>query len=264
MRRTKNSAIIGIGGMGFSLSILLGLAVTGAWAEEPSKPAGSPALHGLQLVGTVEGEEQQLTGAVFEDPITKKQKAYRVGDVIDGATIVEIKRQQVVLKRGEEFVTIRITGGSPVATGALGKKAPEGTIPVPAGDPQVARQAVISKVIPPYDPRVEKLKTTVSRRDVNRFVGYFQDQLKEERPTLVTTSLGPAADLVGVDTEILRNMKLEPTDRIVEINGMGVDSLDRFRQILEILGQSHGNRAGVFNISVLRGEAIQPLYYAVK
>jgi type II secretory pathway component PulC len=257
MIRTTSGAIT----PGLGLLMLLGLAVTSACADEPSTPAGSPPLHGLQLAGTVEGNDQRLTGAVFEDPRTKKQTAYRIGDLVDGAMIVEIKRQQVVLKRGEEFVTIQITGGSAVAgqpPGEPGKNTPDSAIPVPAGDPQVARQAVISKVIPPYDPRIEKAKTTVSREDVTRFVGYFQDRLKGERSTLVTTSLGPAVDLGGVDLELLDNLKLESTDRIVEISGMDVDSPRRFLEILDILG-----RAKIVDISVLRGDVIQPFYYMV-
>jgi hypothetical protein len=145
-----------------------------------------------------------------------------------------------------------------VATGALGKKAPEGTIPVPAGDPQVARQAVISKVIAPYDPRVEKLKATVSQKAVTSFVGYFQTQLEEERSTLVTTDLGPAVDLAGVDPELLDSLRLESTDRIVEISGMDIDSPKRFAEILQILGQ-----AKIVDVSVLRGDVIQSLYYTV-
>jgi len=254
-----------LSGLAFGLAVVVGFAGLGLCAQEAVHPEGPPAvnppLHGLQLAGTVEGADRRLMGAVFEDPRTKKQTAYRIGDHIDGATIVEIKRQQVVLKRGEEYITVQITGGSPVAgqaSGEPGKRVSDDTIPVPAGDPQVARQAVISKVIPPYDPRIEKAKTTVSREDVARFVGYFQDRLKEERSALVSTSLGPAVDLGGVDLEILDSLKLESTDRIVEISGMDVNSPRRFTEILEILG-----RAKIVDISVLRGDVIQPLYYTV-
>jgi len=255
MSRTKNGAGLGV-------MLLLGLTASGAWAEEPSLPTGSQALHGLQLAGTVEGASQQLTGAVFENSLTKKQTAYRIGDLVDGATIVEIKRQQVVLKRGEELVVVRITGGSPgQAAGEPAKSAPDAAIQVPAGDSQQARQFVISKVIPPYDPRVEKLKTVIPRNDVHHFIDNFQSQLKDEEPLLVTTSLGPAVSVAGIDPEIRRSLRLESTDLIVGISGMGVDSLDRFRQILDMLG---GNRVIIFNMAVLRGEVIQPMYYAVQ
>jgi hypothetical protein len=120
MRRAQHGAAVGLG-----LLILLGLAVTGAWAEELSTPAGKQeSLHGLQLAGTVEGRGQELTGAVFEDPRTKQQRVYRIGDLIDGATIVDIRHQQVVLTRGGERVVVRITGGSAVERAREEEQAP--------------------------------------------------------------------------------------------------------------------------------------------
>jgi hypothetical protein len=259
MRRVTNGAAVGL-----SLLILLGLTMTGAVAEELSKSAGSQGpLHGLQLAGTVEGRGQQLTGAVFEDPRTKQQRVYRVGDQVDGATIVDIKHQQVVLKRGEERVVVRITGGSAVERAREEEQSPGAGLPIPAGDPQLARQFVISKVIPAYDPRVKELEVTISRKDVDRFVSYFQEELKGETPFLVTTPVGAAIDLSGVGSELLGSLGLESSDRVVSINGMGVDSPDRLRQILEILDKSRGRRGTVFNMVVLRGETIQPLYYGI-
>jgi type II secretory pathway component PulC len=239
--------------------------VTGAFAQAPSTSAESPEpLHGLQLAGTVEGRGQQLTGAVFEDPRTKQQRVYRIGDLVDGATIVEIRHQQVVLKRGEERVVVRITGGSPVERVREEEPSPGAGLSIPAGDPQLARQFVISKVIPAYDPRVKELEVTVSRKNVDRFSSYFQEQMKDERLLLVTTPIGSAIDLSGVDSELLGSLGLESTDRVVSINGMGVDSPDRLRQILEILNKSRMNRGTVFNMVVLRGETIQPLYFGVQ
>jgi len=259
MRQVKNGAA-----MGLCLLILLGLTAAGAFAQAPSKSAGSQGpLHGLQLAGTVEGRGQQLTGAVFEDPRTKQQRAYRIGDLVDGATIVEIKHEQVVLTRGGERVVIRITGGSAVERAREEEQSPGAGLPIPAGDPQLARQFVISKVIPAYDPRVKELEVTVSRKNVDHFVNSFQEQLKAEAPLLVTTPLGSAVDLSGVDSELLGSLGLESTDRIVSINGMGVDSPDRFRQILELLDKSRMNRGTVFNMVVLRGETIQPLYFGI-
>jgi len=269
MRRMRNGAVgPGFGRLMLLVVVIIGLSAgqaSGAYVDV-SKSAGSrDALHGLQLAGTVEGANQLLTGAVFEDPRTKKQTAYRIGDLVDGATIVDIKRQQVVLKRGEEVFVVQITGGSPVAgppNRSPIERTPGDVIPVPAGDAGLARQFVISKVIAAYDPRVEQLKTPVSRKDVKRFASYFQEQLKNEAPVFATTpQVGQTVGLGNVDTEIFQRLSLESTDQIVSINGMGVDSPDEFRKILDILG---GDRVSMFNIVVLRGEAVQPLYYAVK
>jgi len=185
--------------------------------------------------------------------------------MVDGATIVEIKRQQVVLQRGGERVVVHITGGSAVVSPALDEprtRASEDGIPVPAGDVQQARQFVISKVIAPYDPRVAKLKTPLALKDVASFVDYFQNRVEAERSTLVTTALGPAVELAGVDPELLHNLRLESTDQIIEISGMGIDSLDRFQQILRLFAEHQ--RGGSFNISVLRDGVVQPLYYALQ
>lgn len=260
MGPTKHSRLIGIG---FGLSMLLGPGVVSGFAQPPAMPNGVEESHLFQLAGTVEGPE--MTGAVFENPQTKKQRTYHVGDVIDGASIVAIRHQQVVLKRGEEFVVVRITGGSPVAgrpAGGPPERAPGDLIPVPAGDAGLARQFVVSKVIAAYDPRVEQLKAPVSRKDIKRFASYFQEQLNEASPIFVTTpQVGETVDLGAVDTEMIQRLRLEPTDRIISINGIGIDSPDAFRQILEILG---GNRVSMLNIVVLRGEAVQPLYYAIQ
>jgi hypothetical protein len=58
-------------------------------------------------------------------------------------------------------------------------------------------------VIPAYDPRVKELEVPISRKNVDRFSSYFQEQMKDEMPFLVTTPIGSAIDLSGVDTELL-------------------------------------------------------------
>lgn len=243
---------------GLRLLLMVGLVALGACAQEPSQPIVAKEPQAYKLIGIIQGDPKQAA-AVFEDPQTKKQRLIRVGELLEGATLTEIRREAVLLKRGEEVITLRLTIGSPSEYQAMDP------IPVPVAlrDPNQARQAVISKVIPPYDPQVEQAKRAISRNEVNRFVSHFQDQLKDQAPVLVTTSVGMAVDLAHVDGDLLRTLGLESTDRIVEINGMGVDSPDRFRQILEILGKNRGNRGSVFNISVLRGEVIQPLYYGI-
>jgi hypothetical protein len=104
---------------------------------------------------------------------------------------------------------------------------------------------------------------SISRNEVDSFVSHFEEALKEGGPILTTTPVGTALDLSHVDGDLLRSLGLESTDQVVGINGMGVDSPDRLRQILEILDKSRGNRGTVFNIVVLRGEVVQPLYYGI-
>jgi type II secretory pathway component PulC len=244
---------------GVCLSLALGLAIAGGCAQESSKFPVAKDPQSYKLVGIIQGDSKQA-GAVFEDPQTKKQRFVPVGQALGGATLTEVRRQEVLLDRNGEVITLRLAAGTPPEDHReLGPIA----IPAAQNDPMKARQIVISKVIPPYDDRVEKAKMAISRNDVKQFVSYFQDQLKEGAPVLTTTPLGEAVRLSEVDGDILRTLGLESTDLIVGINGMGVDSTDRFRQILEIMDKGKGNRGVVFNMVVLRGDVAQPLYYGI-
>jgi type II secretory pathway component PulC len=244
--------------MGFRLSLIVGLLALGACSQESSQPPVAKEPQAYKLIGIVQGDSKQA-GAVFEDPQTKKQRFVQLGQLLGGAILTEVRREEVLLKRGEEVISLRLTIGSPSEYHAMDP------IPVPVAlqDPKQARQAVISKVVPPYDSRVEKARWSVSRDEVDRFVSHFQEQLKEGAPLLTATSVGPAVDLAHVDGNLLRSLGLESSDLIVGINGMGVDSPDRFRQILELLGKNRGSQGIVFNIVVLRGEVVQPLYYGI-
>ncbi|HUK55345.1 MAG TPA: hypothetical protein VLY20_01650 [Nitrospiria bacterium] len=245
-------------GIGARLLLVAGLALAAGCSQESFQPPVEKDPRAYKLIGIIHGDSKQA-GAVFEDPETKKQKLVQLGGALGGATLTEIRRQEVLLKRNGDVVTLHLTAGTPDDYHAMDP------IPVPVAlqDPMRARQIVISKVIPPYDARVEKAKMAISRDDVNRFVSYFEDQLKGSSPVLTTTSVGAAVDLSHTEGDLLRTLGLESTDLVVGINGMGVDSPDRFRQILEILGKSQGNRGGVFNIVVLRGDTVQPLYYGI-
>jgi len=245
-------------GMGLRFSLIVGLLALGACSQESSRPPVAKEPQAYKLIGIIQGDSKQA-GAVFEDPQTRKQRFVPVGEKLGGATLTEVRRGEVLLTREGEVITLRLASGSPEERRDLDP------IPIPAStnDPVRARQAVISKVIPPYDSRVEKAKMAISRDDVNYFVSYFQDQLKEGLPVLTATPVGEAVDLSHVEGNLLRSLGLESTDRIVGINGMGVDSTDRFRQILEMLGKGQGKRGIVFNIVVIRGDVAQPLYYGI-
>jgi general secretion pathway protein C len=242
-------------GIGFWMvvAMLLGLPAGGACAQEqPEATTSSAELQAYKLVGTVEGDANAL-GAVFEDPKTKKQKLYRIGDVVDGATIVEIKNQQVLLRRGAQTEVVHITGGSPV------QRQPGDSIQVVAAsdDPRENLQGVLSQVIPPYDRRVAHLRTSLSRGKFDRFVEHFNSATGQS-PKFVDTVAGPALSVADLDQDVLKDLRLERADLIVGISGMGIESQERLAQILETV-----SRAKVVDISVLRGGAVQPLYYVV-
>jgi type II secretory pathway component PulC len=191
-----------------------------------------------QLVGTVEGSED-FTFAVFENPQTKHQRIYKIGDEINGAIIIKISHQTVLLKHGDKFLTVQITGGSAV------EEKPKSSISteIEKVSPKQALEHALSKQIPPYSAAVQK--TAVGDGTVNRLSGELQRYT--DKPSLFTdTSFGKgirAADLGG---EVAGRLGLDANDVIVGISGMGIDTPERLSQIIEIL-----NRAKVFNLSVI-------------
>lgn len=256
----KRAASVGIGGA----AILLLIAAM-AWSQEPSQPASTPGLSNPRLVGiiTVEGREP-YAAAVFEfqELLTKQrqQKLYRVGETIDGAMIVEIEGQHVILQRGKQIELVGVTvgcaeGDQPADANLAGSSNVADEIRDPQ---QQAREQVLAKQLPPYDPRVAK--KAASRNEVSRFVEHFQEQMAvEQEPVFVETSLGFALSLAEMDGNLLNSFGLQPTDLIVGISGMGVDSLDRLAMIFGVL-----NRAKLFDLAVLRDDTVEYLAYEIR
>lgn len=235
-----------------SVAIVFMLTVAKGRAEEAPAPVDGPpaqaALSDDQLVGTIEGGPE-TTYAVFENPRTRRQSNYRIGDVINGATIIEIKQQSVLLKQGDRLVTVYITGGSAVEE-RPGKPVSAQT---EKSAPEQALERVLSKQIPPYSSAVQK--TAVADGVVSQLSGQLQRYA--DKPALFEeTSFGKgirAADLGG---GVAGSLGLDANDVIVGISGMGIDSPERLRQITEIL-----NGARVFNLSFIHGSNAQSMAY---
>lgn len=245
------------------LSVILLSAVTTVWAQDVANPAGPTELPAHKLVGVVEGSPENAR-AIFEDTHTNEQKLYRLGDVIDGAILIEIKRRQILLQRGPEIVGIRVTGGRPDERKMV-EREPEqkklsGAIPVPAGisDPRQAIQKVFSQQVSMFDSQV--VKKPVPGSTMGQFVEGFQKQMGQ--PTLfVNTPLGPALSMEHVDPAVLSDLGLKPTDMVVGISGMSLEATTpaRIGEIFEMLGH-----AKFSNISVLRDQSVERLAYEVQ
>lgn len=242
------------------LSVLLLSTVTGAWAQDHSKLV-NPEVRPIQkLIGIVEGDPEGAR-AIFENIQTKEQKLYRIGDSIDGAILIEIKRREILLRRGQEITAVLVAGGSPDER-KIDEKNPNqkklSGIPVPVGvsDPRQAISQVLSQQVAPYESQV--VKKPVPRSTISQFVDGFQKQMAD--PALFAkTSLGPALSMEHVDPEVLNSLGLKPTDMIVGVSGMSLDSPERLGEIFGILG-----RAKVSNLSVFRGNVVEPLAYEVQ
>jgi general secretion pathway protein C len=200
-----------------------------------------------RLVGTLEGSPD-VTFAVFENPATKKQKSYRVGDFIDGAQIIEIKKQRVLLKTGDRISAISISGGSPVDAGPL-KPAPSAN----EKTPQTEIGRILSRQTPPYELTLPK--TTVSAETVAQLSGQLQ-RYTGSSPAFAETAVGKGVRVSDLGQDAAGNLGLKGSDIIVGISGMGIESPQQISQIIEIL-----NRAKVFNLSVTDGSTVQSLSY---
>ena len=225
------------------------LILTGAkgWGGETLASVNGPPAD-YRLVGTVEGSPE-VTFAVFENPQTRKQNSYRIGDVISGATILEIKQQHVLLKRGAQFVTVYITGGSDVEEKPGKSDLNQAEKNAPASE----IERLLSKQIPPYSSAVQKMAVAdgvVSRLSV-------QLQRYAEKPALFAeTSFGKGVRASDLGGDVAAGLGLDTNDVIVGISGMGIDSPERLGQIIQIL-----NRAKVFNLSVIHGSNAQSMAY---
>jgi type II secretory pathway component PulC len=237
--------------LGIGACLFMGPAATPARSDTPAGAGVGSGLQNHKLVGITYGDPQD-TGAVFEDPRSKEQKVYRIGDQIEGATITQIERQKVLLNQDGKTLIIYLSKGSP------GKVKTKDGIDIPVAEPQEARQQVLSSVIPPYDPRVEERKRPITRDQLKRFSDQINSQEKAGS-VFVTTSVGTTLSLARMDSNVLAGLGLESSDLIVEISGMGIDSWARLHQTLGIL-----DTAKVLNISVLRGSVVKPLYYSVQ
>lgn len=102
-----------------------------------------------KLVGTLVTEVR--VEAYLEDAVTKSVKGYRVKDTIGDFTVLDIKDNQVVLKRGNEKVTVgmSVAGQNPLGIEDLGAKSVQGAVPA-VGPVQPHRQMPSR---PPGSPR---------------------------------------------------------------------------------------------------------------
>lgn len=235
----------------FLISLAVGLnMITGTkvWAEDTPATVVEAISGVYQLVGTVEGSPD-ATFAVFENPQTKQQKIYRIGDTVNGAKILEIKQQSVILKQGSQIVIVRITGGSAVEEKAVKSAPAEAEIPAP----KKALERALSKQIPPYSSAVQK--TAVNEGIVNHLSGQLQ-RYTEKSTHFADTSFGNGIRAADLGNDVATSLGLDPSDVIVGISGMGIESRDQLRQMIEIL-----NRAKVFNLSVIHDSNAKSMSY---
>lgn len=243
--------------MARGFAVLIGAAIvsvlTGAngWPGERSTLVNGAVLSGYRLVGTVQGSPEAAV-AIFENPQTKQQKFYHVGDVVNGATIVEIQRQQVLLQQGTDRVTILLTGGSPVEP-ATGQAASGAAQP---SSPKQALERYLSTQIPPYSP--DAVKQPVPREVVSHFAAQLE-QYHKEPARLVETPFGNGIPVTGFAGDVPGGLGLGLNEVIVAISGMGIDSPERLKLMSDILGH-----AKVFDLTLLQNGRLSSVAFQIE
>ena len=110
------------------------LSLTSVWVQTSLAQSPVPVLRGIVI--TQSGGAR----AYFEDSTTGVLGAYAVGDVIDGNRIEQIREDVVVLRRGDEVISIQM-GSAPEseasASGAVAAAPPAVADPGPHSAPGV-------------------------------------------------------------------------------------------------------------------------------
>lgn len=227
------------------------------WGAEARAETSVDAYAGYKLVGVIEGAPEHAA-AVFEETDTRAQRLVRVGDRLGGAAVIAVEYGRVWLKKDGSVTVVRIRAGSP----AEGNPSDPIDISPQNGSSAPVIGQVLSKIVPPYDPRVEGLKRSVPPQEMDRIIAYLQKFLEPASDNgtggFLSTPLGNGIALGGLGSELRTLLGLEAGDVIVGISGMGLDSADRLKVILEVLP-----RASVFDLSILRNGTVHPLYFSV-
>ncbi len=164
----------------------------------------------LKLWGTVTGQDRQAY-AVIEDPKTREQNLYRVGDTIQDATLKLILRQKVVLSVNDRDEVLGME-----EVGAVKKSSP--------GSP-VARSAASPPKLPVSSyPRELALKSDQIENALENL-----DQLMEQariRPH-IEEGKPSGISITGIKPNtIFRTMRLRNGDIITGVNGTPIESVE--------------------------------------
>lgn len=112
---------------------------------------GSPSTLQLELLGTIAGKNGRGY-AIIEERDQKKQRLFRVGDTVVGATLKEVRRNAVILNVSgkDEFLEVRSAPREPLTGTDEGAPAPAAyQRPGPAPGPTMGR---IPGALPPRGP----------------------------------------------------------------------------------------------------------------
>jgi type II secretion system protein C len=186
---------------------------------------------GLQLMGTVEADNPEISMAVIHNQATKKQGIYREGDRIGKKAVVEkILRNRVIIDagRGEEMLTM-LHGQPSVGSGSRSTSKPAVT-------GRMAQQhAVKSNPINAHsNPTIQ-----LSREEVESSLKNVDQLMQQVQPSLVTVYNRPAGiKITNIPTgSILSKMGLASGHVIIGVNDEAITSPEQLSIFLQGLKQ---------------------------
>lgn len=210
----------------------------------PSQPIGQQQLQ-LRLLGTVAGDEE-IACAVIEDLRDKIQDLYRVGDIVQGASIEQIEQNRVVLlnQGRSEVLNISLARGTSAPAENVAKAAV-------AKEPSVA-DAV--KIISPTEREINK-KAFLAK------VGGMTAVLKAVKISpYVVNGRAEGLRITGLENlSMARFIGLENGDVIQVINGQKVTNKRKAFQVLQ-----KARALSSTDIQLLRGKEKKTLWFGIE
>jgi general secretion pathway protein C len=176
----------------------------------------------LKLWGTVTGEGREAY-AVIEDPKTREQNLYRIGDTIQDATLKLILRQKVVLSVNDRDEVLgmeeagaakKSSSGSPIAR----RVASPPRLPVSTAPRQLSLNS-------------DQIQSALENIDQLMEQARIRPHIEEGRPSGISiTGIRP--------NTIFRSMRLRNGDIITGVNGSPIESVEDAMRIFSDLSSA--------------------------
>jgi general secretion pathway protein C len=223
---------------------LFGTAPAPGPAAAPAAPAeAGPTQLQLRLLGTIAGGPA-FARAIIEDA-AKAQNLYRVNETVQGAKIIEIQRNRVILQVGNRRETLELASGSTAASG------PEAEGPRAVAPPKavVPREAV--RVMSPTEFEINK------RALLARIGGLETIMANAKLEPYVVDGQPKGLRLTGIEgVTMAAFIGIQNGDVITSVNGQELTSMQKAYQVFQ-----KARSQPQLDVQLLRGEQVKALQF---
>jgi general secretion pathway protein C len=197
-----------------------------------------------KLHGTTAGEGESASAAIIEDPKTREQKLYRIGDRLQDRTIEQILREAVVLDKDGKKEVLRQEKPWIVKTSAPGPaaRADAGAVPRPVPAEPVQQVTVKEEQI---EQAMENLTDLMSQAT-------FRPHIEDGQPAGISiTGIKPNA--------VFRRLRLRNGDVITGVNDQTIASVEDAMKVFGTL-----STGGPIQVKIKRRGQEQTLEYKLE